>query len=86
MSTDRLHDFGGNLLNNLALRGLTEVDPGTSLPTGVLLFGEQLHLTTQWIGTRLDEWKGPLGSVSGPNRIASILCILIDPIPCKQPK
>jgi hypothetical protein len=86
MSTDQLHDFGGDPLSNSALGGLTEVDPGTSLPSGARFFRERLRLTTRWIGTWLDGGKGPLGSELGPNRIALILCILTDRAPCKQPE
>jgi hypothetical protein len=46
MSTDQLHAFGGNPFSDSALEGLTEVDPRTSLPSGVRFFRERLRLTT----------------------------------------
>jgi hypothetical protein len=86
MSTDQLHDFGGDPFSDLVLRGLTEVDPGTSLPSEAWLFRERLSLTTLWTGTWLDSGKGPLELESEPNRIALILCILTDLISYKQPE
>jgi hypothetical protein len=86
MSTNQLLDFGGVPFSNSALGGLTEVDPGTSLPSGARFFRERLCLTTQRTGTRLDGGKGPFGSESRPNRIALILCIITDLIPYKQPE
>jgi hypothetical protein len=47
MITDQLHGFGGNPFSDLVLTGLTEVDLGTSLPSGVRFFMEQLCLTTR---------------------------------------
>jgi hypothetical protein len=40
MSTDQLHAFGGNPFSDSALGGLMEVDPRTSIPSGVRFFRE----------------------------------------------
>jgi hypothetical protein len=46
---------------------LAEVDPGTSLPSGVEFFRKRLYVTTRWTGAWLDGGKGPQGSSSGSN-------------------
>jgi hypothetical protein len=43
MSTEPLHDFDRNSFSDSALRGLTEVDLGTSLPSGLWFFKERLR-------------------------------------------
>jgi hypothetical protein len=62
---------------------VTEVDVGTSLPSGVRFFRERLCEMTQRTGTWLDGGRGPSGFGSRPNWIAMISCILSDRIPCK---
>jgi hypothetical protein len=83
MSATRPCDFGRSQLTNPALRGLTEVDSGTSLPSGVPIFRRGLGVTTQQTGARLDSGSVLLDQDQGHIKIILILCILTNPISYK---